>query len=105
MRLTAEMKYLFIPKGTKFTGLGKLGLMICNIFLLLLFYASKDASYRKLLYNQEIPKYRKMVEEYYNSISQMQEVSKKTLDQDFMEISKVIWVSSYLICISYLNKS
>ena len=36
MRLMSKIEYLIVPKGTKFTGLGKLGLRIIltNLFFL-----------------------------------------------------------------------
>ena len=51
------------------------------------------ASYRKLLYNKEIPKYRTMVEDFYNSVTQMQRVSKSALDEDLKEICDVSFLT------------
>ncbi|XP_072025087.1 plexin-A2-like [Amphiura filiformis] len=47
---------------------------------------TKDAPYRRLLYNREIPKYRDMVKGYYSSVSQMQRITKSTLDKDLRDI-------------------
>ena len=35
MKLMVKIEYLIIPKGTKFTGSGKLGLMECVVMIML----------------------------------------------------------------------